>query len=79
MFCYALTPSDGSEWRARIEAEAEHFVDVSTSAAADIARRISADGIHVSSGGGGGGWVAASGQLRLGVGGLAWERGTCCC
>ncbi|KAI7842191.1 hypothetical protein COHA_004104 [Chlorella ohadii] len=47
VFCYALTPSDGSEWRARIEAEAEHFVDVSTSAAADIARRISADGMHI--------------------------------
>ena len=48
VFCYALTPSDGSEWRARIEAEAEHFADVSGASAADIARRISADGIHVS-------------------------------
>jgi protein O-GlcNAc transferase len=47
VFCYALTPSDGSEWRARIEAEAEHFVDVTGCAAADIARRISADGIHI--------------------------------
>jgi hypothetical protein len=43
----ALSPSDGSEWRARIEAEAEHFVDASGWGPADIARRISADGAHV--------------------------------
>lgn len=51
VFCYALTPPDGSEWRARIEAEAEHFVDVSAWSAGDVASRISADGIQVS------GWV----------------------
>ena len=28
VFCYALSPSDGSECRARIEAEVEHFADV---------------------------------------------------
>jgi hypothetical protein len=29
VFCYALSPPDGSEWRRRIEGEAEHFIDVS--------------------------------------------------
>ncbi|MED6156209.1 hypothetical protein PIB30_012485 [Stylosanthes scabra] len=27
VFCYALSPTDGSEWRQRIQFEAEHFVD----------------------------------------------------
>lgn len=30
VFCYALSPSDGSEWRVRIEQETEHFMDVSS-------------------------------------------------
>ncbi len=47
VFCYALSPSDGSEWRQRIEREAEHFLDVSAWSTQDIARRISADGVHV--------------------------------
>lgn len=47
VFCYALSPSDGSEWRLRIESETEHFLDVSSWSVADIARRISADGVHV--------------------------------
>ncbi|KAK9815277.1 hypothetical protein WJX72_000982 [[Myrmecia] bisecta] len=47
VFCYALSPSDGSEWRQRIEAEAEHFMDVSAWAVGDIAHRISADRIHI--------------------------------
>lgn len=47
MFCYALTPSDGSQWRTRIEAEAEHFLDVSTWSAAQTAQRMSDDGIQV--------------------------------
>lgn len=47
VFCYALMPSDGSEWRQRIEAETEHFLDVSAWPAADIAAKISADRIHV--------------------------------
>jgi protein O-GlcNAc transferase len=47
VFCYALSQSDGSEWRLRIESEAEHFLDVSAWSVTDIARRISADGIHV--------------------------------
>lgn len=49
VFCYALSPPDGSEWRQRIEAETEHFLDVSAWGVPDIARRISADGIQASS------------------------------
>ena len=47
VFCYALSPSDGSEWRQRIAAETEHFQDVSAWGVPDIARKISADGIQV--------------------------------
>lgn len=47
VFCYALSANDGSEWRQRIEQEAEHFLDVSSWGIPDIAQRISADQIHV--------------------------------
>ncbi|KAK9832813.1 hypothetical protein WJX81_003940 [Elliptochloris bilobata] len=47
VFCYALSANDGSEWRQRIEAEAERFLDVSAWSVGDIAARISADRIHV--------------------------------
>lgn len=47
VFCYALSPPDGSEWRTRIEAEVEHFTDVSSWSIPDIAARISADQIQV--------------------------------
>ena len=47
VFCYALSPPDGSEWRQRIEAQVEHFTDVTTWTTQDIARAISADGIQV--------------------------------
>ncbi|PSC71029.1 putative UDP-N-acetylglucosamine-peptide N-acetylglucosaminyltransferase SEC [Micractinium conductrix] len=47
VFCYALSTSDGSQWRTRIEAEADHFVDVSAWPAAQTAARMSADGLHV--------------------------------
>jgi protein O-GlcNAc transferase len=47
VFCYAISASDNSEWRARIAAETEHFIDVSEWTTAAIAQRISADGIHV--------------------------------
>ena len=47
VFCYAASPNDGSEWRQRIEAEAEHFLDVSAWSVGDIAARISAERIHV--------------------------------
>eukprot|EP00245_Coleochaete_scutata_P005975 TRINITY_DN2002_c0_g3_i1.p1 TRINITY_DN2002_c0_g3~~TRINITY_DN2002_c0_g3_i1.p1 ORF type:complete len:980 (-),score=185.90 TRINITY_DN2002_c0_g3_i1:691-3630(-) len=47
VFCYSLSPSDGSEWRQRISAEAEHFIDVSAASVDDIARQIAADGIQI--------------------------------
>ena len=47
VFCYALSPDDRSEWRKKISLEAEHFVDVSGLSAADTARRMSRDGIHI--------------------------------
>ena len=47
VFCYALSPPDGSEWRTRIEKEVEHFTDVSAWSIPDIAARLSADGIQV--------------------------------
>ena len=47
VFCYALSPPDGSEWRQRIEAQVEHFTDVTTWTTQDIARAISADGIQI--------------------------------
>ncbi|KAI5387753.1 hypothetical protein KIW84_073740 [Lathyrus oleraceus] len=28
VFCYALSPNDDTEWRQRIQSEAEHFLDV---------------------------------------------------
>ena len=47
IFCYALSPSDSSEWRQRIERESEHFLDVSTWSVPDITGKISADAIHI--------------------------------
>eukprot|EP00887_Chlorella_sp_A99_P007691 scaffold20.g7691.t1 len=47
VFCYALTPSDGSEWRQRIEEEADAFLDVSAWPAHQVAQRISQDGVQV--------------------------------
>eukprot|EP00884_Botryococcus_braunii_P009865 jgi/Botrbrau1/18880/Bobra.177_2s0039.1 len=47
VFCYALSASDNSEWRQRIEAEAEHFLDVSSWSTPAIASKISSDGIHI--------------------------------
>ena len=47
MFCYALSPNDGTEWRLRIQSEAEHFVDVSSMSADMIARMINDDQIHI--------------------------------
>eukprot|EP00793_Prasinoderma_coloniale_P004610 PRCOL_00000371-RA len=47
VFCYALSPPDGTEWRARIESEAEHFLDVNAWTVTEIAARLSADRIHV--------------------------------
>lgn len=46
-FCYALTPSDNSSWRLRIERECEHFRDISALTAKQSAEAIAKDGIHV--------------------------------
>ena len=45
--CYALTPSDKSRWRGRIETEVEYFKDISQLQAADAAQLIYNDGIHI--------------------------------
>lgn len=47
MFCYALSPNDGTEWRQRIQTEAEHFVDVSSMPADVIAKMINGDKIQI--------------------------------
>jgi len=47
VFCYALSAPDGSFWRRRIEAEAEHFKDISLLHAGDAAQLISNDGVHM--------------------------------
>ena len=43
----ACVHADGSEWRQRIEQEAEHFLDVSAWSVGDIAGKISSDEIQV--------------------------------
>ena len=45
--CYHLLDADGSEWRQRIEQEAEHFLDVSAWSVGDIAGKISSDEIQI--------------------------------
>lgn len=47
MFCYALSQNDGTEWRQRIQSEAEHFVDVSAMTSDMIARLINQDKIQI--------------------------------
>ncbi|KAK1412024.1 hypothetical protein QVD17_32961 [Tagetes erecta] len=47
VFCYALSPNDGSEWRSRIQSEAEHFTDVSAMSSDMIARLINEDQIQI--------------------------------
>uniref|UniRef100_A0A1I8H1S4 protein O-GlcNAc transferase n=1 Tax=Macrostomum lignano TaxID=282301 RepID=A0A1I8H1S4_9PLAT len=48
VFCYALSPDDGTSFRQKVSSEAEHFIDLSmmpdNGKAAD---RIYADGIHI--------------------------------
>lgn len=46
-YCYALTPSDNSSWRHRIEGESENFRDISAMTAKQSAEAIANDGIHV--------------------------------
>ncbi|MCI24901.1 putative UDP-N-acetylglucosamine--peptide N-acetylglucosaminyltransferase SEC-like, partial [Trifolium medium] len=47
VFCYALSPNDGTEWRQRIQSEAEHFVDVSAMTSDTIAKLINEDKIQI--------------------------------
>ena len=48
VFCYALTPDDGTYFRRRISTEAEHFIDLSVIGEHDrAADRIYQDGIHI--------------------------------
>ncbi|XP_059665673.1 probable UDP-N-acetylglucosamine--peptide N-acetylglucosaminyltransferase SEC isoform X2 [Cornus florida] len=47
VFCYALSPNDGTEWRQRIQTEAEHFVDVSAMTADMIAKLINENNIQI--------------------------------
>ncbi|OVA01640.1 Tetratricopeptide TPR-1 [Macleaya cordata] len=47
VFCYALSQNDGTEWRQRIQSEAEHFVDVSGKSSDMIARLINEDKIQI--------------------------------
>ncbi|GAB4851861.1 hypothetical protein Ancab_031260 [Ancistrocladus abbreviatus] len=47
VFCYALSPSDGSGWRLRIQSEVEHFVDVSSMSSDVIAKLINDDNIQI--------------------------------
>ncbi|CAA2958072.1 probable UDP-N-acetylglucosamine--peptide N-acetylglucosaminyltransferase SEC [Olea europaea subsp. europaea] len=47
VFCYALSPNDGTEWRLRIQSEAEHFLDVSSMSSDMIARLINEDQIQI--------------------------------
>ncbi|KAA8534695.1 hypothetical protein F0562_032212 [Nyssa sinensis] len=47
VFCYALSPNDGTEWRLRIQSEAEHFTDVSAMSSDMIAKLINEDRIQI--------------------------------
>ncbi|KAJ0612395.1 putative protein O-GlcNAc transferase [Helianthus annuus] len=47
VFCYALSPNDGTEWRLRTQSEAEHFKDVSAMTSDVIARLINEDQIQI--------------------------------
>jgi len=45
--CYALTPSDSSVWRQKIESEVEAFRDISAISNEDAAKLIHADNVHI--------------------------------
>eukprot|EP00002_Diphylleia_rotans_P022014 TRINITY_DN4304_c0_g2_i1.p1 TRINITY_DN4304_c0_g2~~TRINITY_DN4304_c0_g2_i1.p1 ORF type:complete len:1100 (-),score=241.30 TRINITY_DN4304_c0_g2_i1:2731-6030(-) len=47
VYCYALTPDDGSDWRKKIMTESDSFVDISSMPFDFAAQRIHSDGIHV--------------------------------
>ena len=47
VFCYGLSQNDGTEWRQRIQAEAEHFIDVSAMTSDAVAKMINEDKIQI--------------------------------
>ena len=48
LFCYALSPDDGTSFRAKISKGADHFIDFSSvSCVGAMAERIYNDGIHI--------------------------------
>ncbi|KAG9095843.1 hypothetical protein FS749_009678 [Ceratobasidium sp. UAMH 11750] len=47
IFCYATTAPDGSTYRAKIELEARHFLDVSSWSTQAVVERIASDRIHI--------------------------------
>ncbi|KAK2711991.1 UDP-N-acetylglucosamine--peptide N-acetylglucosaminyltransferase 110 kDa subunit-like isoform X2 [Artemia franciscana] len=48
VFCYSLAPDDGTNFRAKVSREAEHFADLSqVTCNGKAADRIYADGIHI--------------------------------
>lgn len=47
VFTYSYGPDDGSDYRATIASESEHFVDLREAEDAEAAGRIQADGIHI--------------------------------
>jgi hypothetical protein len=47
IFVYATSPSDGSSYRQKIEREAQHFVDISSSSFKEAVEKILADNIHI--------------------------------
>lgn len=48
IYCYALSPDDGTTFRSKIARESEHFVDLSAMPCnGKAADRINADGIHI--------------------------------
>ncbi|KAK6781321.1 hypothetical protein RDI58_023505 [Solanum bulbocastanum] len=47
VFCYALSPNDGTEWGIHIQYEAEHFIDVSSLTFDLTARMINEDRIQI--------------------------------
>ncbi len=47
IYAYSLGKDDGSEYRQRIAADCDHFIDVYGWHYTEIARRVAADGIHI--------------------------------
>lgn len=48
IFCYALSPNDGTKFRSKIESESDHFIDLSEVACnGEAADRIYSDRIHI--------------------------------